>query len=122
MTSISTLSPGTKLDNVQLCDIFGCSPQGGMRRAHQTNTLVIISNHVKSIYDDRWEGGTLHYTGMGANGDQSLAFMQNKTLAESDTNGVGVHLFEVFIDKEYTYVGLVELCGAPYQEPQRDEN
>ncbi|HIF9502653.1 TPA: HNH endonuclease [Photobacterium damselae] len=93
-----------------------------MRRAHQTNTLVIISNHVKSIYDDRWEGDTLHYTGMGTNGDQSLSFAQNKTLAESATNGVGVHLFEVFIDKEYTYVGQVELCGAPYQERQRDEN
>jgi len=51
-----------------------------------------------------------------------LSFAQNKTLAESRTNGVGVHLFEVFIDKEYTYVGPVELCGAPYQEPQRDES
>ena len=121
MTSISSLKPGTKLDNAQLCDVFGCSPQGGMRRAHRTNTLVIISNHVKSIYDDRWEGDTLHYTGMGTNGDQSLSFAQNKTLAESGANGVGVHLFEVFIDKEYTYVGQVDLCGAPYQEPQRDE-
>lgn len=122
MTSISSLTPGTKLDNSALCSIFGCSPQGGMRRSHHTNTLVIISNHVKSIYDDRWEADTLHYTGMGTNGDQSLSFAQNKTLAESQTNGIKVHLFEVFIDKEYTYVGEVELCGAPYQEPQRDEN
>ncbi|WP_108649681.1 HNH endonuclease [Dongshaea marina] len=93
-----------------------------MRRAHKTNTLVIISNHVKSIYDDRWEGNTLHYTGMGTNGDQSLSFAQNKTLAESGSNGVGVHLFEVFRDKEYTYVGEVTLCGSPYQEPQPDVN
>lgn len=122
MTSISSLKPGTKLDNSQLCDIFGCSPQGGMRRSHQTNTLVIISNHVKSIYDDRWNGDTLHYTGMGTDGDQSLSFAQNKTLAESETNGVSVHLFEVFIDKEYIYVGQVELSGAPYQESQYDES
>lgn len=122
MTIIHSLFSGAKLNNAELCDIFGCSPQGGMRRAYQTNTLVIISNHVKSIYDDRWQGDTLLYTGMGTNGDQSLLFAQNKTLAESDTNGVGVYLFEVFIDKEYTYVGPVELCGAPYQEPQRDES
>lgn len=122
MTLFPEIQPGTKLDNAQLCDMFGCSPQGGMRRAHKTNTLVIISNHCKSIYDDRWEGDTLHYTGMGTNGDQSLTFAQNKTLAESDSNGVAVHLLEVFVDKEYTYVGQVELIGEPYQESQRDEN
>ncbi|MEQ5316614.1 HNH endonuclease [Providencia vermicola] len=120
MTYISSISPGTKFDNVQLCDIFGCSSRGGMRRAHKTNTLVIISNHFESIYDDRWEGDMLHYTGMGTKGDQSLSFAQNKTLAESETNGVDVHLFEVFVDKEYTYVGQVKLCGKPYQEQQRD--
>ncbi len=31
--------------------------------------------------------------GMGMVGDQSLSFAQNKTLAESGTNGIGVHLF-----------------------------
>ncbi|EKA7363833.1 HNH endonuclease [Vibrio parahaemolyticus] len=119
---IEQLIPGSKVDNDQLSDTFGCSPQGGMRRSHKTNTLVIISNHVKSIYDDRWDNGTLHYTGMGTKGDQSLDFAQNKTLAQSNTNGIAVHLFEVFRDKEYTYVGLVQLAAEPYQEAQTDEN
>lgn len=113
---------GTKLDNARLCDIFGCSPQGGMRRSHKTNSLVVISNHIKSIYDDRWDGNVLHYTGMGTNGDQSLEFAQNKTLAESGTNGVQVHLLEVFQDKEYTYVGQVQLTEQPYKERQPGEN
>lgn len=112
---------GTKLDNIELCETFGCSPQGGMRRAHKTNTLVIVSNHIKSIYDDRWVGDVLHYTGMGTKGDQSLTFQQNKTLAESRTNGVAIHLFEVFKDKEYTYVGEVVLDSEPYSETQEDE-
>ncbi|MDC5703455.1 HNH endonuclease [Vibrio europaeus] len=112
------LVSGTKLDNQQLCEVFGCSPQGGMRRSHKTNALVIISNHIKSIYDDRWDGELLHYTGMGSNGDQSLSFAQNKTLAESNVNNVGVHLFEVFKDKEYTYVGQVTLFDKPYTEQQ----
>ena len=91
-----------------------------MRRSHETGTLVIISNHVKSIYDDRWIGNVFHYTGMGTEGDQSLEFAQNKTLAESSVNGVDVHLFEIFRSKEYTYIGRVELESDPYRETQID--
>ncbi len=120
-TAIEQLKAGTILDNQKLCEIFGCSTQGGMRRSHKTNTLVIVSNHIKSIYDDRWFGDIFHYTGMGQKGDQSLDFAQNKTLAESDNNGVGVYLFEVFIDKKYSYIGQVELSSPPYFEKQPDE-
>lgn len=97
------LNPGSELDNSELCSIFKCSPQGGMRKSNTTNSLVIISNHVSSIYDDRWLEETFHYTGMGMSGDQSLTFMQNKTLSESRLNVISVHLFEVFVDKIYTY-------------------
>jgi 5-methylcytosine-specific restriction protein A len=121
MTSISELSIHQTLSNQQLMDVFGCSPQGGMRRSHKTNTLVLVSNHVESIYDDRWIDGILHYTGMGTEGDQSLDFMQNKTLAESVSNGVPLHLFEVFQEKEYVYAGPVALASAPYPETQTDQ-
>ncbi len=116
------LLPGDAIDNQRLCEIFGCGPQGGMRKSNATNTLVIVSNHVDSIYYDRWIGETFHYTGMGREGDQSLKFMQNKTLAESQTNGVDVHLFDVWESKVYSYVGRMILAGVPYQEPQEDEN
>jgi len=120
MDSIETLQPGTELNNDQLTELFKCSTQGGMRRSKTTNTLVIVANHVKSVYTDRWENGVFHYTGMGWAGDQSLDFMQNKTLAESSNNGVAVHLFEVHIAKAYTYVGEVVLEASPYQESQED--
>lgn len=116
------LKNGQKINNIELCELFQCSPQGGMRRSHKSNTLVIVSNHIKSIYDDRWDGDTLYYTGMGTKGDQSLGFSQNKTLAESNSNGVTVHLFEVFEDKVYTYVGRVSLIQKPFEEVQDDEN
>lgn len=109
------------IDNAKLVEIFKCSTQGGMRRATQTNSLVLVSNHVKSIYDDRWEDGVLHYTGMGMKGDQSLDFMQNKTLAQSGSNGVNLYLFEVFKEREYTYIGQVQLAANPYEEPQLDD-
>lgn len=116
------LNTGAELNNRELCSIFMCSSQGGMRKSKITNSLVIISNHVKSIYDDRWLDETFHYTGMGMSGAQSLNFMQNKTLAESRVNGISVHLFEVFYDKIYTYIGPVELAGDPYQETQPDQD
>jgi 5-methylcytosine-specific restriction protein A len=122
MDSISSLIPGSKLNNNKLTTIFGCSTQGGMRRSHRTNTLVLICNHVLSVYDDRWIDGVLHYTGMGLNGDQSLEYMQNKTLSESGSNGIDVHLFEVHSTRTYTYVGQVFLSSSPYQENQIDES
>lgn len=47
---------------------------------------------------------------------------QNKTLAESDTNGVEVHLFEVFHATQYTYQGIMKLARQPYQEQQQGED
>lgn len=93
----------------------------GMRRSLETNTLVLVSDHTK-LYEDRWEDNIFHYTGMGKKGDQSLSFHQNKTLAESDTNGVDVYLFEVLRPNEYIFMGQVFLAGEPYQEEQFDED
>ena len=73
MTFESGLAQGQVIDNLQICQTFGCSPQGGMRRSRKTNTLVLVSNHVESIYDDRWINGVFHYTGMGQKGDQLLS-------------------------------------------------
>ena len=73
MTFDPGLAQGQVIDNLQLCQTFGCRPQGGMRRSRKTNTLVLVSNHVESIYDDRWINGVFHYTGMGQKGDQLLS-------------------------------------------------
>lgn len=40
------------IDNVNLVEIFKCSPQGGMRRSIKTNTLVIVSDHTSGKYRD----------------------------------------------------------------------
>ena len=119
---IKQLIPGTVLNNQQLCEIFKCSPQGGMRKSNTTHTLVLITNHIKSVYTDIWNDDVLHYTGMGQTGDQSLDFMQNKTLNEIEYNGVSVHYFEVFKDKEYTYSGRLIKADSPYQTQQYDAN
>ena len=114
--------PGEKFTNNQVSEIFHCSTQGGMRRALKTNTLVLISNKIKSIYQDRIIGNNIYYTGMGQFGDQNLNGAQNKTLNESNENGVDVHFFEVLEEKVYEYVGEVVLGGKPFQEIQPDSN
>ena len=114
------LKIGEEINNDRLCEIFLCSGQGGMRKSNKTNTLVIVSKHVGRIYDDRWIGETLHYTGMGLEGDQEIHLSQNKTLSQSKTNGVDLHLFEKFKEREYTYRGRIELSGEPYEERQPD--
>lgn len=122
MLDIDNLSIGQKLTNIELYEVFGCGNSGGMRRAKKTNSLIIISSHVASIYEDRWDADILLYTGMGLNGDQSLEFNQNRTLNQSRTNGVQVFLFEQFKVNEYTFLGPVELVNEPYIELQPDLN
>ncbi len=114
------LKTGDIISNGQLIDLFKCSARGGMRRSHKTNTLVIISDHTKSLYEDRWIEGIFHYTGMGMEGNQDINFAQNKTLSQTSTNKVEVYLFEVFEEGKYVYIGQVQLGGQPYQEEQPD--
>jgi 5-methylcytosine-specific restriction enzyme A len=117
---------GSTLSNQELCSLFRCSTQGGMRRSRDTNTLVLIAKqyHDRDVpYYDTWDGSIFHYTGMGMQGDQSLDITQNKTLTKSrQLNDLGIFLFEVFSPKIYTYQGQVMLAGEPYQRTQGDIN
>ena len=125
-TSIPPTIPqiGAVLTQKEIEKQFRCSVQGGMCRSLTTNTLVLISKRAsnqRNIYVDEWNGDILLYTGEGQTGDQELR-RQNKTLAESATNGVDLHLFEVFEDTKYTYRGRVKLAG-PYEtamQPDKD--
>jgi len=93
-----------------------------MRRSLKTNTLVVISDQTKRVYRDLWKDGALLYIGMGLKGDQNIDFGQNRTLKESQNNGVRVFLFEIIIPGLYTYRGEVKLIGEPYQAKQSDKN
>ena len=72
---IDELNIGMDIDNKTSCEIFQCSPQGGMRRSLKTNSLVLISNKIHSVYNDLWKGDIFLYTGMGQKGDHNLNFM-----------------------------------------------
>ena len=122
MSFIPPISIGETISNGLLSEIFKVGNMGGMRRSKATGTLVLISDNTKGLYQDQWHEGRLLYTGMGKVGDQTLDGNQNKTLAESNTNGIDVHLFEVHTAGKYTYAGRVRLADLPYQEVQPDDN
>jgi 5-methylcytosine-specific restriction protein A len=118
----SILKQGQILTNDEIRKYFKCGLQGGMRRSLRTNSLILISDHTRGIYKDRWEDNVLYYTGMGLRDDQSLNFAQNKTLLESDKSGINLFLFEVFESGKYIYQGKVKLTGSPDKEKQSDED
>lgn len=120
--NIEDLKIGSNYSNEEVCEAFSCSLFSGMNKSNTTNTLVLINNHIKSIYDDIWDGDVLHYTGMGLTGNQVFKGNQNKTLYKYCSNGVKTHLFEVFNKGLYTYQGEFELYSKPYRENQDDIN
>ncbi|TCI75907.1 helix-turn-helix domain-containing protein [Exiguobacterium sp. SH0S1] len=121
---VGALSPGTVMNNDTLAMTFKCSTQGGMRRSNTTHTLVVISDHsnLKNVYEDKWMNDILYYTGMGLTGDQVLEGNQNKTLYESNENGIKVYLFEVYSPGEYTFIGQVALAEEPFQTDEEDQD
>ena len=89
------LTVGQEYSNDEIVKIFKCGNMGGMRKSNTKNALVLISFHDKTdrLYEDYWRDGVLYYTGTGQIGDQDLETPPNKTLAESQRNGITVYLF-----------------------------
>ena len=116
-----TFKIGDIVNSKQINKEFRCSPYSGMNYSSTYNALVLYSYHEGGLYDDRWKGDILHYTGMGRNGDMEMTG-QNLRLKESPNTDLEIHLFEVFEPTEYTYRGEFVLCDDPYPEFQEDEN
>ena len=75
------MQPGEVVSNDALRVLFAVGNMGGMRRSSKQNLLLIVSDHTKGLYEDRWEGDVLHYTGMGKKGPQKLDGNQNRTFS-----------------------------------------
>lgn len=123
---INELQVGEKYNNDKIQEKFKCSSQGGMRRSHLTNTLVLFSDHSKtnSPYEDiKWvdiDGNDIiNYTGMGQDGDQSFDNAQNKTLKNLNELSIKVYLFETYDSGAHIFRGEVKLYKEPYMTPQK---
>lgn len=105
---------------------FNCQRYKGIMSSVSKNALVLVSDRIKSIYHDRWDGDDiLYYTGTGRIGNQVLDSANgnnNNKIATSRTSGISMYLFEKFVDKEYVYRGQVKLVKDYYTEKQLDDN
>ncbi|MGF9907081.1 hypothetical protein [Brevibacillus porteri] len=79
-----------------------------MRRALKTNSLIIVSNHVESLYDDRWINDVLHYTGTGRRGIKII----NYTYADVQIAGWSKRDFGWLAHYNGRPAGVIEL-GVP---------
>ena len=95
----------------QLADLFQVKTLKQSRFIKETNTLVPISDYTKGDRPNKWIGDTLHLTD-----NRKITGSTYSKLADSRTNGVTIHLFQVMNPNEYTYSGLVKLAGDPYTE------
>jgi len=118
--TFNDLRSGKTVANDDLVQMFGIGNAGGMRWSSRNSSLVLIADHTKSLYDDRWDGDVLRYTGMGRVGDQVMTG-QNLRLKRQPETGIAVHLFEVFEPYKYVYAGPVALVSAVESERQPDE-
>lgn len=55
---------GQIVTNNEITKEFKCAIMGGMRRSKEKNALILINDHTKGLYEDKWFGDKLHYTGM----------------------------------------------------------
>ncbi len=108
---------GQVFTSSQLANLFEVKSLKVSRFLKEKNTLVTITDYSKTHYPDKWIGDTFHYTG-----GQKITGTTNAKLADSRTNGIVVHLFQVMNPDEYVYSGRVQLAGDPYTEIQPDKN
>lgn len=119
---MSQLVIGNEYTNEEISEMFKCNKQRGMKKSNTANALILMAKHEPdNSYDDYWDkDGVFYYSGMGVKGNQELDFYENKTLNESNKNGVTVHLFEKFVKHEFIYRGVVRLVGKPFQKDELD--
>ncbi|MEZ0095940.1 hypothetical protein [Streptacidiphilus sp. EB129] len=119
------LQPGDKIRRVDLHRRYGGSSQNGISSSAQTNNILIFtsaSSGNQHGYYDRWnEDGTLHYTGDGQHGDQTMV-RGNKALYEHRETGKRLRLFDG-ARGIVRYLGEWVLDPAqPYHEAQAHES
>ncbi len=111
------LKNGQVVTASQLAELFHVKTLKNSRFIKEINTLVLISDYTKGDYPNKWIGDTLHLTGT-----HKITDSTSSKLADSRTNGVNIHLFQVMNPGEYTYSGPVKLVSDPYTEMGPDNH
>jgi hypothetical protein len=109
---------GETLLRKDLHDRWGGGRYGGMEPSVKAESVFLFSNpSAGEIFGYKYDGwhadGTLHYTGDGQVGDQSLRSGGNKSLLDAEALGRTVRVFRSE-GRDTTYLGAFELADPPY--------
>ena len=115
------LKSGDVVTNKEIAELFLCSNQGGIRKSNRTKSVIVIAKFIECSYNHKKDGDILRFVGMGKKGDQELK-RGNKALAEAKEIGYKIHLFEMYVEGEYTYCGEVGIVGELDREEEVDES
>lgn len=103
---------GSILSSNDIKNKFDVSSKGNIRKSKSKNLIVIITDHTKPSYSDKWYGNVIHYT----------LTKQNKILVDAIENDMSIYLCEIFEKDKYIFHGKVELIQEPFQKEQIDFN
>lgn len=109
---------GETLLRKELHDRWGGGRYGGMEPSVEAKSVFLFSNPTAGEafgykYDGWHADGTLHYTGDGQVGDQSLRTGGNKSLMDAERFGRTIRMFRSE-GRETTYLGAFQLADPPY--------
>lgn len=112
------IAVGETLLRKELHDRWGGGRYGGMEPAVKADSVFLFSNPSAGEafgykYDGWHADGTLHYTGDGQVGDQSLRTGGNKSLMDAEVLGRTIRVFRSE-GRKTTYLGAFELTDPPY--------
>lgn len=110
-----TLTPGTRLQRVELHDRYGGNRQAGISSASKTGCIFLFTGDAGHRYGYDYDGpqsdGSFHYTGEGQEGEQTLV-RGNAAIARRDRP---LHLFRMVGRGVVEYVGEFALdTKQPY--------
>lgn len=112
-------SVGEVISNKALYTTFKCGCEGGVRYSSTYHVLVVVSNFVDPRHTGGlWQDGVLYYTGAGRSDDQNLEKGSNKRLCEFLQGGLPIYYFEVHTQGRYTFRGMLEAAGKPFQREE----
>lgn len=92
------------------CKEFECGCRSGMNYSKTTKSMVIITKANCSEHGDFWKDDVLHYTAQGKIGEQTLT-RSNKRLANVNSEGTRLHIYQLVKPNEYLYKGEAELIN-----------
>ena len=109
---------GTNYLNEEIVKIFNVIPSGPVRKSHTRNALVLfVDEGSDGLTNDYWRNDILYFSNHCKRRGSNF-ICEDKIIAESNTNGITMYLFERVQRRGFQYRGIVKLVDEPFQSKE----